>query len=668
MSRPNLRTSSRAIALGLALLATIFTPILAGRAAQNSSAAETADDSPQQPVFRGGTTAVTVDVYPRRDGQVVEGLGPDDFQVFEDGALQRIESFEFIRHAARAVDAELRDPNTVADSFRQAADPRNRLFIIYLDQQHTTFEGWAYGKRPVLEFLRRVIGASDLFATMTPDVPASRLTFGRRTEMLERGLESVWAWEAERRLPRNELEERLWVCDGGLMTLVMLHREDLMFSHLENLMVVLGALRDERKNVLFVGEPWVPSRGAPMGIGSGSPPSGPPRIGTGPDGRLRVGSLPGEADVQWCASQGVRLTQIDFEQRFRDLLTRASRANVSFYPVDVGGLRTGLAGVSAQATFRSMAEQTDGLAIVNTNDLVAGVRRVADSVSAYYRLTYSSTNQTPDGRFRRIEVEVGRPGVSASARRGYVAPTAEMVRGSAAAARAPAEPPPLVAALGELARIRVDARLLTRAVAATSALRVVAELSSREAPRAAWADGADVRVTATGADRFAWSGTGRIAPGTRGVLIDVPVEPTAVGPWQVAVRLSSGSGEVLGDRLQVGRGEPSPLGAPTAYRATPSPRSPLLPVADFTWRRTERARITWALASRPDAWTVRVLDRRGAPTALAPAVDVGETTGALTLSAEFALASMAEGDYVLEAAVTFGDETHRHLLAFRTTR
>ena len=31
---------------------------------------------------------------------------------------------------------------------------------------------------------------------------------------------------------------------------------------------------------------------------------------------------------------------IDFEQRFKDLLTSAQRANVSFYPMDVGGLRT----------------------------------------------------------------------------------------------------------------------------------------------------------------------------------------------------------------------------------------------------------------------------------------------------------------------------------------
>ena len=35
----------------------------------------------------------------------------------------------------------------------------------------------------------------------------------------------------------------------------------------------------------------------------------------------------------------MRLSQIDYEQRFKDLLESARRANVSFYPVDLAGLR-----------------------------------------------------------------------------------------------------------------------------------------------------------------------------------------------------------------------------------------------------------------------------------------------------------------------------------------
>ena len=42
----------------------------------------------QQPVFRGGANFVNVDVYPRRDGRLVEGLTAADFQAAAD-ELQR---------------------------------------------------------------------------------------------------------------------------------------------------------------------------------------------------------------------------------------------------------------------------------------------------------------------------------------------------------------------------------------------------------------------------------------------------------------------------------------------------------------------------------------------------------------------------------------------------
>src|SRR5678810_1230068 len=46
----------------------------------------------QRPVFRGGTHFVRVDAYPLKDGKIVEGLEPGDFEVFEDGKRQTIES------------------------------------------------------------------------------------------------------------------------------------------------------------------------------------------------------------------------------------------------------------------------------------------------------------------------------------------------------------------------------------------------------------------------------------------------------------------------------------------------------------------------------------------------------------------------------------------------
>ena len=63
-----------------------------------------------------------------------------------------------------------------------------------------------------------------------------------------------------------------------------------------------------------------------------------------------------------------------------------------------------------QSALRDLASATDGLAIMNTNDLDAGLRRVTDDLSSYYLLGYYSTGK-PDGKFHAIRVRVKRAGV-----------------------------------------------------------------------------------------------------------------------------------------------------------------------------------------------------------------------------------------------------------------
>ena len=129
--------------------------------------------SGQRPVFRAGAVLVSVDAYPRKDGRVIEGLTKDDFVVFEDGKPQTIETFQFVRVDPVTPDADRRDPTSVADAERQAADPRNRLFVIFLDLFHVSFAGSNYAPAPILDFLHRTLAANDLFAVMTPEVPVT---------------------------------------------------------------------------------------------------------------------------------------------------------------------------------------------------------------------------------------------------------------------------------------------------------------------------------------------------------------------------------------------------------------------------------------------------------------------------------------------------------------
>src|SRR5207244_11921384 len=88
---------------------------------------------------------------------------------------------------------------------------------------------------------------------------------------------------------------------------------------------------------------------------------------------------------------------------------------------------------------RRLADATDGLAIVGSNDLAAGLKRVVDDLSSYYLMGFYSTGKL-DGQFHRITVRVKRPGVQVRARRGYLAATAASAA-SAAATKAAASTP-----------------------------------------------------------------------------------------------------------------------------------------------------------------------------------------------------------------------------------
>jgi VWFA-related protein len=654
-------------------------------------------------VFRRGATFVNVDVYPRRDGHVVEGLTVADFQLFEDGKPQHIETLEFIRfEGARPVGAR-RDPTTKEEGDREAADPRNRVFVIYIDTYHTTREGAREARLPVLDFLQRTIGLRDVFSVLTPDIPPADLVFGRSTATIDSELTEAVNWglrgTAISSVGRPADEAQLSTCMTASApslgdALVVLHREDLFFTGLETLMTRLRAVRDQRKNVLLISEGWVPlpPQDALRELATGAPPM----IVVGEDGRLRPGGRAGAVrDPAWCDQQIVRLSSIDFAQRYRDLLTTAARANVSFYPVDVGGLRVNgsSAGRPAQlgtltpqdrvaariianhqrpstATLRELAENTNGHAVVDANDISRGLRQVASDLSAYYLLGYASSNPAHDGKYRRIEVKTTQPHLSVVARHGYVAPDAA----TAAAAVSPPGVTPVSAAvsdeLARLSRFRPGASLFVYATQSVAAVNVVAEVAPQEFGRGQWSTGGEVRVSITGPGGRTATATGRIEAGSRAALVRVPLTAPETGPWHVAVRAAAQAAALDGDA------ETAPVsasggvvGAPICYRGTSVARAPLRPVADFQFRRTERLHVDWPLSDVVEQRSARVLDRRGQPLPLRPMVsDRTDGDGAAAhavIGVDLPLSALAAGDYLIELSVTRRGETVQRMLAFR---
>ncbi|MBZ5546258.1 MAG: VWA domain-containing protein [Acidobacteriia bacterium] len=147
-------------------------------------------------------------------------------------------------------------------------------------------------------------------------------------------------------------------------------------------------------------------------------------------------------------SSGVERTGIENQAQLRATTDAANQANVSLYTVDARGLAalppggdastaspSGTAIYTGQAVFSqasslqgsretlaSLSADTGGKTFYDLNDFGPAFAEVQRENSSYYLLGYSPSNTRSDGRFRRIRVEVDRPGVKVEARPGYFAP------------------------------------------------------------------------------------------------------------------------------------------------------------------------------------------------------------------------------------------------------
>src|SRR4029078_8818847 len=123
----------------------------------------------------------------------------------------------------------------------------------------------------------------------------------------------------------------------------------------------------------------------------------------------------------------------------REVFDTANRNNTSIYAVDPRGLAVFDYGIKDGASMtpdrkslgesidalRVLADNTDGRAIVNRNDLAAGMKQIMRDSSGYYLLGYTSSSVPTAGQVHSIEVRVKRPNVEIRARKGYWAYTAE---------------------------------------------------------------------------------------------------------------------------------------------------------------------------------------------------------------------------------------------------
>ena len=644
---------------------------------------------PTQPTFRTGANYVRVDMYASKDGKPVEDLKQEEIEILEDGVAQKIDAFEHVKVRTLNPEETRAEPNTISESRRMASDPRARVFVIFLDTYHTQVDGSANMRQPLMNFLNRVLGPDDMVAVMTPEMAASEITFARKTTVFSKMFDQNLFWgRRERIVDDDEREQQYQLCYGIdspiYKEMKARRREKLTLDAIEDLMIHLAGVREERKAILTVTEGWLLYTRNPKLASSGDSTSrvqpgdvlGRPPVPRPSD----IGTINGSPKVQ-CEADRMALAEMDDDLRLRQLTQLANRGNVTFYPVYARGLTAfdapigpdpppGLVEDAANLRtrhngLRILADDTDGTAIINTNNIDGMLRRIVDDLSSYYLMGYYTTNTKLDGRFRSISVKLKRPGITVRARKGYRGYTeAEVARGTAASTPPPAGSAPVTAALTPVVSFNARAQFRIRASTWAHALSsggtegafwVVGELDPQTRKQAAWSAGVQADVAVIGPDgQQVASRKIDVKPSEGAFSIQIPESGgVGTGDYTLRVRLRSPvEGELgLSDTSRVSVKDDTTLGEAVMWRRGLTTGPQYLRTADPRFQRSDRLRLEMATnATQPV--TARILDRNG--TTMSVQAQVSERPDSSTqfkwIVIDVTLAPFAAGDYAIEAA------------------
>lgn len=400
-------------------------------------------------VFRAGVNVVRVDIIVTdRQGNAVVDLAQSDFEVLEDGKPQNIDLFKLVNSdGVPGPGAEPARPiRSMFDEEVEAARDDVRLFVLFLDDYHVRLQNSMRIRDTLVRFLTTQLGPLDMVAIMYPLTPVTGLSFTRDRDVL---VQAVRKFEGRKfnYSPRNAFESEYVRYPTQIIETL---RNQVTLSALEGLPVRLGSLREGRKAVILVTEGFVGLLPSQL---------------TGP-----MAGMPGAATapVDPRTEDRARFqAEIDIQQKLRDIAETANRNNTAIYSLDPRGLAVGEYDMAdnidqrisfdslrqSQDTLRVLADNTDGRAIINRNDLDSGLRQIVRDTSSYYLVGYNSSLTTPDGKFHKIEVKLKRSGLQVRSRKGYWAPTAE----EAAKAMAPPKPKPPAAVERALSAVEGNA-------------------------------------------------------------------------------------------------------------------------------------------------------------------------------------------------------------------
>jgi len=365
---------------------------------------------------------VDVRVYDRK-GNPVTDLKPDDFKVYEDGVLQKINSFDLedIQQLAKA-EAENGKapvinlsslPRTTPQSTLKRMVQNHRLIVLFFDLSSLQLDDLMRSLKAAQNFIQTQMTPADLVAVVTYSSDLRVVQeFTNDRDALSKAIKDVEVG------PASSLASNGSVGAAG--------GTDSFGNTVVTQDVGNAFTPDETEFNIFNTDEKLAAMQSLAEM---------------------LQSVPGRKSVIQFSS-GIEQTGVDNEAQLEAAIDAANRSDVSFYTLDSRGLMAmppggdassaspaGTAIYSADAvssgissmhnsreTLSTLATDTGGRMFHDLNNFAPAFTDVQKENSTYYLLGYSPSNTRSDGRFRHIKVEVDRKDLKVEARPGYYAP------------------------------------------------------------------------------------------------------------------------------------------------------------------------------------------------------------------------------------------------------
>jgi VWFA-related protein len=417
------------IAVLIALLA--GATLSAGQAPAGQPAASPAT---QTPTFKLQVDFVEVDaIVLDARGNYVRDLKKEDFQVFEDGKPQTVSNFLPIDVPIERGERPLFAKAPIEPDVQNNEQPfSGRVYVMVLDSAHTLPQNTNLVRRAAKRFIDEKLGSNDLMAVVLARGAAGGTAAGQEftsnRRLLNLAVDKFRGTEP-RSATLNKIDDvninsaqraasrQAGGTPDAPQDLDAKEREFNARAVLEELTAVadwFGSVHGRKKSILFFSE----------GI---------------------------SYDIHDVFANGGNNSALMIQTRMQDLIRAATKADAVIYTIDPRGLQglsdgsieltepgsnenlpelseRGLQNESrlARESLQTLAGETGGFAIVNSNGFASNYDRIVQENSSYYMLAYYPPAPKRDGKFHNINVRVMRPGLTVRSRRGYANPSGKL--------------------------------------------------------------------------------------------------------------------------------------------------------------------------------------------------------------------------------------------------